>query len=463
MVSTRSTQRDTFQGFEPLTANFIYCPNQFFDVGISNCSRGAIRLVAYILRKTLGYLDENGDPITQDVAVPYLDLARNAGISTRSIPAAIDEALKMGFICRVRAGKRSTSGQPAQTALYRLRWDNNAHYAKTRESFNGFFAGEGHRTPIPNTFFDHIIHHEKLSVIKVVATVLRYTVGYQNQFGQRRPSAPLSYSFIQKTANLKHRATLAEALRIALARGYIERTENGVFDPGGRTSRAARYGVKWLTEAKNRVSTAKTEPAKDDHSKNRTGSTAESEPKSHGKNRTARNTNTNDTFKQQDAAANSKTIELLQATGFDIQSARKLAESRGLAEIKRQIDWLKHRDPKNPLGMLRRAIEEDWPEPIAARESKARQSAGKAQRKRNAALAAERKQSLASSERKQQSRSNRLITWTALPDGKKASYFTRAIELADSSSERALLKRHQDLANPPTQVLALVDDSTTAR
>ena len=50
-----------FQGFEPLTANFIYCPNQFFDVCLPHCSRGAVRFVAYLLLRTLGWRDENGN------------------------------------------------------------------------------------------------------------------------------------------------------------------------------------------------------------------------------------------------------------------------------------------------------------------------------------------------------------------------------------------------------------------
>ena len=52
-----------FQGFEPLTGNFLYCPNQFFEVCLPNYSRGVVRLVAFMLRKTLGWLDKDGNPI----------------------------------------------------------------------------------------------------------------------------------------------------------------------------------------------------------------------------------------------------------------------------------------------------------------------------------------------------------------------------------------------------------------
>ena len=66
MSESKSQHRQSvepFQGFEPLTANYVYCPNQFFDVLLPHGSRGCVRLVAYLLRRTLGWLDANGEPI----------------------------------------------------------------------------------------------------------------------------------------------------------------------------------------------------------------------------------------------------------------------------------------------------------------------------------------------------------------------------------------------------------------
>ena len=60
---------ERFPGFEHFTANFLYCPNQFFDVCLPYCSRGAIRLVAHLLRRTLGWLDEDGQPRASRVTV----------------------------------------------------------------------------------------------------------------------------------------------------------------------------------------------------------------------------------------------------------------------------------------------------------------------------------------------------------------------------------------------------------
>ncbi len=43
-----------FAGFLPPVSNTTSTPNQFFDVCLPHCSRSAIRVVAYFLRRTLG-------------------------------------------------------------------------------------------------------------------------------------------------------------------------------------------------------------------------------------------------------------------------------------------------------------------------------------------------------------------------------------------------------------------------
>ena len=57
-------RREEFRGFELPWSNTTYTPNQFFDVCLPHCSRGAIRVVAYIIRRTLGWCDV-GDPRRQ--------------------------------------------------------------------------------------------------------------------------------------------------------------------------------------------------------------------------------------------------------------------------------------------------------------------------------------------------------------------------------------------------------------
>ena len=119
-----------FRGFEHPNANFVYCPNQFFDVCLPNHSRGVIRLVAYILRKTLGWLDENGTPVEQNISASYRDLITKAGVSRGGIRKAIDEAIAGGFISCTREPRVTRNGRPAQTARYTLRWDTANQYVR---------------------------------------------------------------------------------------------------------------------------------------------------------------------------------------------------------------------------------------------------------------------------------------------------------------------------------------------
>jgi hypothetical protein len=54
----------------------------------------------------------------------------------------------------------------------------------------------------------------------------------------------------------------------------------------------------------------------------------------------------------------------LRGASFDATTATRLATSHSLVEIERQIGWMKQRNAiRNYLGMLRKAIEEDWPAP----------------------------------------------------------------------------------------------------
>ncbi len=147
----------TFAGFQRPTANYLFCPNQFFDICLSSNSRGVVRIVAYILRQTIGWLDKDGMPINQQIKVSYRDLIEKAGVSRGAVGPALQRAAAMGFIeCRVEGNSKST-GKSSQTAEYAIRWDESGWFTKTLEQFNGFFTGEGNRTSIPNSFFDQII------------------------------------------------------------------------------------------------------------------------------------------------------------------------------------------------------------------------------------------------------------------------------------------------------------------
>src|SRR6186997_415280 len=79
-----------FHGFKPPTSNTTYTPNQFFDVVIPHFSRGVVRIVGYLLRKTLGWCDANGNPQEEEIEASYGELERKAGVSRDMIRSALD-------------------------------------------------------------------------------------------------------------------------------------------------------------------------------------------------------------------------------------------------------------------------------------------------------------------------------------------------------------------------------------
>ena len=364
-----------FAGFAPPTSNTTYCPNQFFDVCLPHYPRGVVRLVAYLIRKTLGWSDAHGRPQAERHAVSYAELAGRAGISRDMIRATIDRAVQGQFIRCVRQPQPKRAGRPGVTGLYELRWDEEggtADYVKDPKRFRGFFAGEGNRTYVPNQFFDLLVPGESLAVLKVVGSVVRFSIGFQTKWGHRRRNVALSFQHIQNYAHLRDRKTLSDAVRHALNGGYIERVEAGYFDPGGgRQSRAAVYALRWLESAADHTVGRKTPPAESElgnGSENPTGIGQKTQPVGRSEIPTGIEiTETNNTSKQQptDAAA-AHIFQMLTDQGFDAKAARAIGSGYPPERIERQVRWIGRRKVRsNRLGMLRASIEQDWPEPGA--------------------------------------------------------------------------------------------------
>jgi len=373
-----------FTGFTPLTANFLYCPNQLFDACLPYCSRGAVRLVAYFIRRTLGWLDEFGKPIEQRIMVSYSELADEARISSGGIRTAIDEAIEKRFIRCIAEGHANTKGVAARSARYELSWDRRNHYTREPGEFAGFFAGDGHRSPIPNGFFDVVIPSEPLAVVQVVGAVLRHTVGYQVQFGGRRQQAPLSHSFIQQYTHIRGRHHVQAAIRRALDANYIRLVKAGTFSPTAASrGEAAHYAVKWIetgsvggeiaskrlpeetVPAPSLTPQKSNQPPRRNRLKKVTSDTPKRLPDQHLEKVTEEKTLLKDTSKQQHLiAVADESVMILQEAGFDQRTARDLSRLATADEIMRQIRWIDRRTvSRNRLGMLRSAIVEGWEEP----------------------------------------------------------------------------------------------------
>jgi hypothetical protein len=365
-----------FPGFDLPSANFTYTPNQFFDVCLPHYSRGVVRLVAYMIRQTLGWCDEDGNPLVERVRVSYRELEERAGIGHSMIRQALDEAIAGNFLRCVRSGSPNRVGERYTSSQFELRWDSGDQYLKDPKEFRGFFEGEGNRTNIPNQFFDVVVRNESLSTIKVVGSVIRFSIGFQTPKGGRRQRVSLSYRDVANYARLRSPRHLSSALQEALSAGYIQRVEQGVFDPeAGKRSKAATYAVRWYGEASYSENTPKREADLTLVQRSEKGSG--NAPKREAERRSEKGsgiqrTRSNNTIKQQQApegaaaAGSVGAVQALRSAGFDDRAARELADAHSADTISRQLAWLAKRAPKrNPLGLLRRAIEEDWPEPAA--------------------------------------------------------------------------------------------------
>jgi hypothetical protein len=364
-----------FAGFLPPVSNITFTPNQFFDVCLPHCSRSAVRVVAYFLRRTLGWCDQYGRPQEEQIEISFRELAAKAGVSRDRLRAALDEAIAGHFLECVREGRPNRAHEAGQSALYRLCWHDSAGYQKDPAAFRGFFEREGNRTDIPNQFFDHIVPNEPLSVIKVVGSIIRSSIGFAARRGARRQWASLSYTQIQNFTRLASRKELSTALRTALARRYIVRLEAGRFTHEKAEQRSAVYALRWADGWSGNPDGQKSQPeeAGPDRSEIHTSHGPIPSPEERSGITTSIKTKlTNETEKQLqvEAAAASPALEILLKEGFNKETARELAETIAPEVIRQQIEWLPHRSPaRSRLGMLRRAMEGNWPPPAGLRTS----------------------------------------------------------------------------------------------
>ena len=386
-----------FAGFPDLRSNVTFVPIQFFTVVIPHSSRGTIRIVGYVLRKLLGWVDEAGNPRQEQLRFTYRELVRAAGVSRNLVGEALEEAVESHYLRCVRSVRGHSAGRRAQSAIYELCWDPEPRCCHKPEFFRGFCYPEAavveeeegprsiqrpksSRKNIPNAFFDYLIPREKKSVIRVVGALLFYSIQW-GPAGERKVPLQRSITELKRLTGLSRHhvhAGVAEACR----RGYLEQLDAGCFDPAaGQSSRAATYGIRW-SAGPSAETTAETErPQKVNGT---TASKGErNRPKKVNGERHEMVNGINITTEHKTLQATATPVEpgasapgaavsgcdLLRKAGFDDPTARFLAKRHSLDVIQRQIEWLPLRGAaRNRLGLLRRAIEQDWPKPEGAPE-----------------------------------------------------------------------------------------------
>ena len=390
--------RPEFPGFPAFRANVTFVPIQFFTTVLPYGSRGTVRLVGYALRKLLGWVDAHGQPTREQIQFTYRELIEAAGLSRGGIAKAFKEVVTGHLLRCVKSPVPAGSGQAAQSAIYELCWDAAGRYTDTPAHFRGFYypaaalveEREGNqvvsrpkaaRKNIPNAFFDVVLPREPLAVIRVVGALLFYSIQW-GPGGERKESVTCSITELSRLTKLS-RHHVHEAVLAARQRGYIEQVAAGCFDPAaGQASAAATYGIRWAPEV------APTKPGAERFKKVNGASVQKGVREQFNKVNGERFNKVNDIRIKKELktettttaavaaapvttpAAAASGCELLIQTGFDKPTAQQLAAQRTLEVVQRQIAWLPLRHTThNRLGLLRRAIEQDWPKPEGAAEN----------------------------------------------------------------------------------------------
>ena len=389
-----------FPGFPAFQANVTFVPIQFFTVVLPQCSRGTVRMVGYALRKVLGWVDEHGNPTRGQLQFTYRELIEKAGVSRGAIGETLKEAVAGHLLRCAQAPSPHLTGQAAQSAIYELCWDEAGGYTDDWAEFRGFYYPEAALLPvregatvrhrpkaarknIPNAFFDVLLPREPLSLIRVVGALMFYSIQW-GPGGERKEPVCLSITELSRLTRLS-RQHVHEAVMEACRRGYIEQVDAGCFDPAaGQDSQAATYGIRWTMSASptrpveerfkkvNGASVQKGEreefkKVNGERFKKVNGISIKTELKTR---QTAAGSPEPPTAKPAEAEAAAAAVAVLVKAGFDEETARRLASQCAREVIQRQVEWLPLRSPsRNRLGLLRRAIEQNWPKPEGAESS----------------------------------------------------------------------------------------------
>lgn len=138
-------------------------------------------------------------------------------------------------------------------------------------SFAGFRQGPGGNfafTMVPNQFLDEIVPFEKPCVTKVVCLILRRTLGWIDERGQRRQQDQVAYSEFAREMNMSMQA-VADGLKAALEKGYIVRVKPGTLrGPQTGAPEGAWYGLRWAAgEPGPRLAARPEKQSSESHSK----------------------------------------------------------------------------------------------------------------------------------------------------------------------------------------------------
>jgi hypothetical protein len=321
-------------------------------------------------------------------------LGPRAQVSRGALGEAIRLALAGHLLRPVAAEDGALPGRVLPETL-ELRWQDGP-YTRSPSEFRGFFLGRGHRTYVPNQFFTVVIARESLAVSRVVGAIVRHSIGFEAERGHRRTDVALSCKALARLTNLSI-TSAHDALGVALRSGYLSQVEAGAIGRGtAQPALATRYALRWRDavddDGEPGSSASGTPKARSADRSSKTGMAPVQEvvwpefKKANGIEEEMKPPNETlakpaadqatrpappgggqrpvETGKSADRAALEARLRDIGFTGRSIAALAAFPRER----IERQIAWLEDRSAtRSPLGLLRRAIEEDWPPPRTTR------------------------------------------------------------------------------------------------
>lgn len=386
-----------FQGFPDFRSNVTYTPIQAFTVVLPNSSRGCARIVLYMIRRILGWVDEEGNPVEEQLQFSLSDLSKGANVSRRATMDALKEAIEKRYVNCLQEPRAKTVGDSGCSGVYELRWDYQ-NFTNDSEEFDGFYYQQSYigkggkpwssRKNVPNDFFDIVVKEESLATIRLVGCLLFYSIAW-GAGGERKTKVQKSHRELSRLTNLG-RTSIKSALSTSLQKNYVVQVEKGRFDlSSNQDNSTSVYGISWAKSSKEQTLTSvqkvttesdrckmyPREPrnigAKSTHGtvqnlttdrckKNRPiGAKSDHEigaKSDHVKEIKLKRNKTTERYGE-----NAVAVSLLIKEGFDEGASKFLANNYSLELIKNQIEALPRRNPNgNPLGLLRKSIEDNW-------------------------------------------------------------------------------------------------------
>ena len=343
---------DSHQNFNGFREDlFLLAPHQFSDIVIPSAeSVDLVRVVAYMFYQSLGRRDLDGNirKPKQEIHLSDRILIQEAGLKKANIKPSLEEAVRRHYL-------RHTGNR-----IFELVWDTRN--PKDLNSFRGFFPrdpGKGFRTRYPIEYFHYLVKKEKLSVIKIVSTIIRQTIGW----GKR--SVDFSNSELKTLSNINSDSTISLAVKKAEVSHYIQRSKIH----GGKTS----YSPYWNSNSYNKISQNNVNKNKQYWFKTPSSSGSKSGVVTRFKTQSpSLNINNKQIKKKKQREEKKKSVvdsnsyEFLCSFGVSPKIAKSLAETHPYFRIKQLADSIASRKTVNdPPAYLVDALENHYAIPVS--------------------------------------------------------------------------------------------------